>query len=250
MKFIYLRIIRNLRLEETKNNHMKPIYKILTWFVLPAVIVALSYLIVVNVMKPVKFNEEKARREAVGIQRLKDIRTIQNAFKAETGHYASTFDSLKLFYNEGKLTIDLMIGSQDDSVAVENTKQLKKKNPKIKPEQMLALANAGQKLVFTIKTEVPVKDTLFNNRPDFCIDSIFMIPFCGAPVEMETVIKTVSGVPVPLFEACMPYRKLLHYGMDRQLRINLDATREDQGLYPGLMVGSVSSPNNNAGNWE
>lgn len=228
---------------------MKPIYKILTYCVFPIVIVLLSYLIVVNVMKPVKFNKEKAAREVVAIQRLKDIRTLQVAFKAETGHYASTFDSLKTFYNNGNLSIDLMIGSQDDSVAVENTKALKKKQPKITPAQMLELAKAGQRLVFTVKTQMPVKDTLFHNRPDFCVDSIFMIPFCGRPVIMETVIKQVSGVPVPLFEACMPYRMLL-VGMDNQLRINLDASRRDQGHYEGLMVGSVSQPNNNAGNWE
>lgn len=228
---------------------MKPIYKILTWFVFPVIIVCLSYLIVANVMKPVNFNKEKAQREAVGIQRLKDIRTIQTAFKAETGHYAETFDSLKTFYRSGDIQIDLMIGSQDDSVAVENTKALRKKNPKITPAEMLKLANAGERLVFTVKTKIPVKDTLFNNRPDFNIDSIFMIPFCGRPVIMETVMKQVSGVPVPLFEACMPYRMLL-VGMDNQLRINLDAERIDTGRYPGLMVGSVSQPNNNAGNWE
>ena len=33
-------------------------------------------------------------------------------------------------------------------------------------------------------------------------------------------------------------------------RINLDAEREDQGRYPGLQVGSITAPNNNAGNWE
>lgn len=228
---------------------MKPIYKILTWFVFPVVIVALSYAIVVNVMKPVKFNKEKERREAVGIQRLKDIRTLQVAFKAETGHYAETFDSLKTFYESGNLQIDLMIGSQDDSLAVENTKALRKKNPKITNAELLALSQAGQRLVFSVKTQIPVKDTLFHSRPDFCIDSIFVIPFCGQPVEMETVMRQVSGVPVPLFQACMPYRKLL-VGMDNQLRINLDASRRDIGQYEGLMVGNVEQPNNNAGNWE
>lgn len=228
---------------------MKPIYKILTWCVFPAIIVALSWLIVVNVSKPVKFNKEKARREAVAVQRLKDIRTLQTAFKTETGHYTDSFDTLKTFYNEGTIEIDLMIGSQDDSVAVANTKALKKKNPKITPAQMLELAMAGERLVFVHKTAMPVKDTLFHSRPDFCVDSIFMIPFCGKPVIMESVMKQVSGVPVPLFQACMPYRALL-CGMDNQLRINLDAMRMDLGHYPGLQVGSVEQPNNNAGNWE
>ena len=66
---------------------------------------------------------------------------------------------------------------------------------------------------------------------------------------MEAIIKTVSGVQVPLFEARMPYRALCK-GLDNQLRINLDAERKDQNKYEGLQVGSISVPNNNAGNWE
>lgn len=229
---------------------MKPaVYKLLTWLLLPVVIIALVYFIVAGIMKPVNFEKQRAQREAVGIQRLKDLRTIQTAFKAETGHYASTFDSLKIFYETGEISIDMMIGSQDDSLAVDNTQKLKKKNPKITPQELLSLAQAGERLVFTIKTKMPVRDTLFRGREGFCIDSVFVIPFCGRPIQMQTVIKQVSGVPVPLFEATMPYRMLL-FGLDNQLRINLDADREDTGRYPGLMVGSISAPNNNAGNWE
>ena len=66
---------------------------------------------------------------------------------------------------------------------------------------------------------------------------------------MESTIKLVSGVHVPLFEARMPYKALCH-GLDNQLRINLDAERRDQNKYEGLQVGSVTAPNNNAGNWE
>ena len=66
---------------------------------------------------------------------------------------------------------------------------------------------------------------------------------------MESTIKKVSGVQVPLFEARMPYKALLK-GMDNQLRINLDADCRDRSRYEGLQVGSISAPNNNAGNWE
>jgi hypothetical protein len=47
----------------------------------------------------------------------------------------------------------------------------------------------------------------------------------------------------------MPYKSLLK-GLNNQLRINLDAEQEDKGRYKGLQVGSISAPNNNAGNWE
>ena len=66
---------------------------------------------------------------------------------------------------------------------------------------------------------------------------------------MDAVVKEVSGVKVPLFEAKMPYRSLLK-GLDNQLRINLDAECRTQNRYEGLQVGSVTAPNNNAGNWE
>ena len=66
---------------------------------------------------------------------------------------------------------------------------------------------------------------------------------------MTSTIKTVSGVNVPLFEANIPYNSLLK-GMDHQLLVNLNYERIDQNRYPGLQVGSIENPNNNAGNWE
>ena len=228
--------------------------KIALEFVLAAVIVLLVWLTVKSIQKPVKFNNEVAARSQVAIQRLKDIRTLQVAFKSENGRYSPTMDSLKLFYEEGKMKIVMQIGSLDDSIAVANTEAIKKANRKLKPAEItVKLQQAyenGQKVVFSTVTEIPVKDTLFHSRPDFCIDSLSVIPFSGKqPVEMEATIKPVSGVQVPLFEARMPYKALCK-GLDNQLRINLDADRRDQNKYEGLQVGSVTAPNNNAGNWE
>lgn len=229
---------------------MKVLVKILTYVILPVAIVALVYLNVNSVMTPVNFNKYKDQREAVGVQRLKDIRTLQVAFKSETGHYAATIDSLCDFYNNGQIKLEMRIGSADDSIAVANTARLKKRNPKITPQKMYELYQKGENLVFSIETKIPVKDTLFNNREDFVVDSLKYIPFSGGePVQMESTVKMVSGVKVPLFEASMPY-KLLLKGLDNQLRINLDFSRTDTGRYPGLKVGSIDQPNNNAGNWE
>ena len=221
---------------------------------LAALIVLLVWLTVKSVQKPVQFNNEVAARSQVAIQRLKDIRTLQVAFKSENGRFSPTIDSLKMFYESGKMAIVMQIGSMDDSVAVANTEAVKKANKKLKPEQMLEkLQEAYQQgipVVYSVTTQVPVKDTLFTNRPDFHIDSLAFIPFSGGQkTEMESAIKLVSGVHVPLFEARMPY-KALCYGLDNQLRINLDAERRDQNKYEGLQVGSVTAPNNNAGNWE
>jgi hypothetical protein len=52
-----------------------------------------------------------------------------------------------------------------------------------------------------------------------------------------------------LFEAKIPFASLLK-GLNEQLVVNTIAERHDLELYPGLKVGDVEKPNNNAGNWE
>ena len=230
---------------------MNKALKIVIELVLLVAICAVTFAIYRSIMKPVNFNKEKAHRETVAIQRLKDIRTLQVAYKSVNGKFVSTIDSLKNFYESGKMNIVLQIGSADDSIAWAHTEKVKKANRKITPEKLYEMYLAGdQNLVFSVVTQIPVKDTLFTHREDFRIDSLATIPFSGgAPVLMAAETHMVSGVPVPLFEAKMPY-KLLLKGMDNQLRINLDAERRDQNKYEGLQVGSVTAPNNNAGNWE
>lgn len=223
--------------------------KVLTYLILPACIAGLTYALVSSVMEPVHFEKHREYRKDIAVQRLKDIRDLQVAYKNVNGKYTADIDSLIMFYNEGKMKVVMQIGSQDDSVAVANTKALKARKPRIKPEEMLKLYNEGQSLVFKIENEVPVKDTLFSHREHFVIDSLAFIPFCGDSIIMASTVKRVSGVNVPLFEASMPYKSLLK-GLNNQLRINLDAQCEDQGKYKGLQVGSISAPNNNAGNWE
>ena len=113
--------------------------KVFTYLLLPAAIVGLTYALVTSVMEPVEFNKHKDYRQDIAVQRLKDIRDLQVAFKNVNGHYTADIDSLKAFYNEGKMKVVMQIGSKDDSVAMANTQALKKRNPRIKPEQMLKL---------------------------------------------------------------------------------------------------------------
>ena len=230
------------------------IKKIFTYLILPLTIAGLVYLLVSSIQQPVNFNKHKEYREGIAVQRLKDIRDLQVAYKNVNGRYVSTIDSLKKFYNEGKIQVVMQIGSKDDSLAMANTKKAIAKLRKFKGEQLnqelKKLYDAGDKnLVFSVNSTVFVKDTLFKGRTDFNVDSLAWIPFSGDSIQMAAITRTVQGVKVPLFEAKMPYRSLLK-GLDRQLQINLFAEREDLGRYNGLMVGSIDAPNNNAGNWE
>ena len=230
---------------------MKKSVQVIIEVVLAIACVVLAVAIVRSINKPVHFNKQKAYRESVAVQRLKDIRTLQVAYKTVNGKFTGTVDSLINFYNTGNMTVVLQIGSMDDSLAVAHTQAVKRKNRKITPEKLFELYQAGDKnLVFSIESKIPVRDTLFTTREDLVLDSLKYIPFSGGqPVEMESVVKMVSGVPVPLFEARMPY-KLLLKGLDNQLRINLDADQRAKNRFEGLQVGSVTAPNNNAGNWE
>ena len=211
---------------------MKLVRQILTWLILPAVIVLLVYLLVDGIRQPVEFNEMKAYRESVAVQRLKDIRDLQVAYKNVNGKYVSTIDSLKKFYNEGKIKVVMQVGSKDDSLAMLNTKKVTArlrglKGEKLNQKLFELYQNGERNLVFSVNSEVAVKDTLFHGRTDFHIDSLSTIPFSGGqPVEMSAITKMVSGVRVPLFEAKMPYGALLK-DMDEQLIINLEAEKED-----------------------
>ena len=100
--------------------------KVLTWVVLPVIIALLAYAVVASILKPVNFNKERDARKAVAIQQLKDIRTLEVAFKGVTGHFTADLDSLKDFYLKGQMPIIMQVGSADDSLAWAHTEAVKK----------------------------------------------------------------------------------------------------------------------------
>ena len=248
----------------------KVLYKILTYLVLPACIVGLVWLNYSSVNKPVEFKKEKERREAVGIQILKDIRDLQVAYKNVHDIYTDNMDTLINFYKTASIVVARQLGSPDDTAAVNNTKRHKKViEQKLQREvkgyrtmskhrkdsllnvELEKLYRQNENVVVSLDQNIPVRDTLLQHRgSNFNINDLAIIPFSGGDkIIMKADTSTVSGVRVSLFEAAMPYNSLLK-GMDRQLIINLNAEREDMDKYKGLMVGSVTIPNNNAGNWE
>ena len=198
--------------------------KILTIVILPLIIIALGYAIVRSLTAPINFEKQRNFRQLLAIERLKDIRTLQSTYKTEFGKYAGSFDTLENFYKNGFITIVRQVGSLDDSLAV------------------------AQGRVFRDSMEMAVKDTLLKYQ-GFNIDSLRWVPLVGEEFEIRAVVKKVSGVDVPLFEACTPYDVLLR-GMNRQLIVNLNEERNISNRYAGVKVGSIDQPNNNAGNWE
>lgn len=64
-----------------------------------------------------------------------------------------------------------------------------------------------------------------------------------------TTIVGKLGRQVPLMECGAQYQQYLD-GLNENSVANLIEDANNAGLYPGLRIGDLTTPNNNAGNWE
>lgn len=194
-------------------------------------IVVLGYFLYQSIATPIRYEEEQTKRYAKVVQRLKDIRTTQVAYKSEFGKYTGSFDSLTNFIKTGHFNVEKRIGSADDSAAV--AKGLKRE-----------------------KFQVSVLDSLFKGNVAH-VDSMAFVPFAGGTkFELEAgELMTASKVAVKVFEAKVAdsiiFRSFIQDNdRFRQILINKTADKKKLGRYAGLRVGSMTETTNNAGNWE
>lgn len=199
---------------------MKTVYQI----VLAILIVVIGYFVVDSIMKPIRFKKEKEKRYDVTIQRLKDVRTAQVAYRSRYSKYTGSFDTLITFLKEGQFKVVKQIGSEDDSLAV------------------------AQGKVYRDTILVAVRDSLFKN---YAVDSLRFVPFSGGD-QFELAageLETGSKVKVKVFE-CKAHNDIILKGLERQEIINLNDLAKKLEKYAGLKVGSMTEATNNAGNWE
>ena len=200
-----------------------------------AIAILLGYLIFNSVQRPIEFEKAKKERYDATVQRLKEVRKAQMAYKDVNGKFTGDWDTLISFVKHESLPLVRKIGMLTDSMIeagwTEET-AIKK----------------GRIIRDTIR--VSVLDTLFGRS--FPIDQLKYVPVQDTIVEFHlgaTVITTGSGVKVPIFEAKAHNNTILK-NLDKQLVINLNDKARTNGKYPGLKVGSLTEANNNAGNWE
>lgn len=205
---------------------MKTVFQI----ILAIVIVILGYLIVQSIMKPIRFNKERNIREKATIAKLKDIRTMEVAYKDKYNKYTGSFDTLISFVKHDSFDIVKIIGAYDQ-------------------DEMTQAQALKKGIIKKSVTKIPVMDSLF--KPGFPVDSVRYIPYTdNAQFGLGAgSIKTGSGVVVQVFQASALYDTLLA-GMDKQLIINYKEEQTKITKFPGLRVGSLTEPTNNAGNWE
>ena len=192
--------------------------------ILFAAICIVAYLVYESIQKPLRFNAEQKRRYDATIQRLKEIRTAQVAYRSEYKEYTRSFDTLINFLRTDSFKVVMIIGDEDDSASVSQGKIIRQ----------------------TIM--VSVLDSLF--KKGYSVDSLRFVPYTlGVEFEMDTANLRAGNVIVNVFEAKIANDVLLQ-GLDPQLLVNFNADRQLKTGFPGLKVGSLTETTNNAGNWE
>ena len=211
---------------------MKKLFQI----ILAVAIVGVVYGIYVQISTPIRFDKETKAKKAQVIDRIKDIRTAQRAFKSKYQHFTASFDSLSAFVLTDTLELERKIVDEDDSAA------------------MAMLKKSGKKNIERFK--IAVIDTIFApkkvTRQD--VENFRFIPGTGNKAQfiMEAgIITTESKVVIPVVECRAPYKAFLDTVAYRQEVINLiDEEQNNFNRYPGVKFGSMDSGNNEAGNWE
>jgi hypothetical protein len=203
--------------------------------VFAVIIVILAYFLFESIMEPIRFNREKDAREAAIKERLIDIRTAQETFKSVKGYYTGSFDTLITFLKTDSLPLVFKRGSlTDDMIAsgITTEKEAVKKG-----------------LISRDTSYIPVRDSIF--KAGYPVDDLRYVPGMDKTEFQMAAAKvmTTSMVLVNVFEAYVKNDVFLK-DLDRQLVVNYNEQRTKTTGFPGMKVGDVKVPNNNAGNWE
>lgn len=216
----------------------------------------LCYLCVMSVMTPINFENTREAREEAVIKNLVDIRTAQVEYRAQHGRYTANLDSLIIFVctgekkevvKEGALTDKQLEAGLTEHKAVKMIEKAQKTG-KWKEVEENGLMGFKRDTIST-----PLLEALYHGRFDAeSIKEILVIPYTDN-VHYEALVNdsytTSQGIHVPLLEVRAHFNTWLA-DQDEQELVNLVDREEKLGHFPGLRIGSVDEPNNNAGNWE
>ncbi len=219
------------KIELIKIIKMKTVLQILLFIVA----VALTYLIYNSIQRPIEFEKAKDERYAATVERLKDIRKAEIAYKDVYGQFTGSWDTLINFVINDSVRNVRKIGELTDSMIEAGLSERK-------------AIQMGLLIRDTVRESV--LESIFGKS--YNANQLKMVPAPGSPSEFHlgaTTIITGSGIGVAVFEA-KAHNNVILNGLDAQLIINLNDQRRTNEKYPGLRVGSLVETVNNAGNWE
>jgi hypothetical protein len=210
---------------------MKTVLQILLFIVA----VVLAFFIYKSIQRPIEFEKAKKVRYDATVERLKDIRKAELAYKEVNGKFTGSWDTLINFITNDSVINIRKVGELTDSMVEAGISERK-------------AIQMG--LIIRDSVRVSALEAIFGKG--YNANNLKYVPVPGEPSEFHlgaTVIITGSGIGVPVFQA-KAHNNVILRGLDPQLIINLNDQRRTNEKYPGLMVGSLTETVNNAGNWE
>lgn len=200
------------------------------------------------------FDATVAARENVVKARLMEIRSAEEAYKAQhDGVYCADWSVLIDFVKTGKLPVIMKQGVLSEDQMNKGLTE-SKAAAIVNSGDAAAIAAAGLQGFRRDTIWVSLQDSLYNYE-GFVADSMRYIPFSeGDTFEIIAVPNTTrSGTIIQVMECNAPDSSFLK-GMGKagqRLIYNRNEEANAKGAYAGLKIGDAGNNwNNNAGNWE
>jgi hypothetical protein len=199
------------------------------------------------------FGADVTEREAVVKARLLEIRSAEEAYKAQYGEYCADWSVLIQFVKTGRLPVVMKQGVLSDKQMDAGLTEAKAAEIVNSGDQAAIIANGLQD--FRRDTVwVSLKDSLYNYE-GFVADSMRYIPFSGGDTfEIIACPNTTRSGAIQMVMECNAPDSSFLKGMGKQgkrLIYNRAEEADAKGAYPGLKIGDAGNNwNNNAGNWE
>jgi len=204
--------------------------KIIT-YVLYFLSIILVFQIYNSIDAPIEFNKVKNERYQKVIERLKDIRNAQVAFKSVNGIYSDNFDSLVNFIETGQFTI---IEKRDSSY--------------MQYDRVYRIDMLREVIVVDTLGFVSVKDSLFKNDNRYKYLALVPIDGIDEKFSIKADIIDKNGYNVPVFEVKVS-KDVILFDQNKDLLMQEKETVSVDGVNgPALVLGSLEDVSTN-GNW-
>ena len=206
-------------------------YKIGIQSFLWLLIVFFSYKIYTSINSPINFNKVKTERYKKVINRLKEIRKAQIAYKDVNGIYSDNFDSLVSFIDNGIFTL---IEKRDSSFLEFN--------------RTYRIDMLKEVIVIDTLGTVSVKDSLFKDNDDYKLMSQIPIEGVDEKFTINSQIINKNNYKVPVFEVKVSKNIILHDQDDFLVSQENETISVDGVNGSEIILGSLSDVSVN-GNW-
>ena len=178
-----------------------------------------------------KFNTVKEKRYLKVIDRLKDIRNAQVAFKSVNGIYSNSFEELIKFVDSAEFTI---IQKRDSSY--------------MQYDRVYRIDMLREVIVVDTLGYVSVKDSLFSENNSYKNMAFIPVDGIDEKFKLKADIIDKNGYNVPVFEVRVS-KDLILFDQGRDFVMQEKQTVSVDGVNgPDIVLGSLSDVSTN-GNW-